>query len=104
MQRGEIWWAHLPKPVGKRPVLLLSRTKAIQVRLYVTVALITRTIRNIPVEVSLGLEDGLPKPCVINMDNINTIPKALLTQRAALLSPHKMHLAEKALKFALGID
>jgi mRNA interferase MazF len=103
MQRGEVWWANLPAPVGKRPVLLLSRDKAIQVRESVTVAVMTRTIRHIPVEVPLGIHDGMPKACVINLDNINTIPKALLSQRISILSVPKMRLVEQAIKFSLGM-
>jgi len=53
MKRGEVWWANLPAPIGRRPVLLLSRDRAYQVRTAVTVAEITRTIRHIPVEVEL---------------------------------------------------
>ncbi len=103
MQRGEVWWAELPKPVGKRPVLILSRDRAIQVREYITVAEITRTIRHIPTEVPLGPEQGLPKHCVINLDVINTIPKQLLTERISNLSFEKLGQAEAALKFALDL-
>jgi len=66
MHKGEIWWAKLPSPIGKRPVVLLSRNEAYSVRNAVTVAEVTSTIRHIPVEVNLGTEDGLPKKCVIN--------------------------------------
>ena len=103
MQRGEVWWADLPKPVGKRPVLILSRNRAIQVREYVTIAEITRTIRNIPVEVVLGPEDGLPKHCAVNLDVINTIPKSLLTDSITILTPSKIQEVEAALKFALDL-
>jgi len=41
MRRGEIWWAELPAPGGRRPVLLLSRNEAYVVRQLVTVAPIT---------------------------------------------------------------
>lgn len=51
MQRGEVWGADLPAPVSRRPVLLLSRNRAYTVRNAVTVAFVTTTIRNIPVEV-----------------------------------------------------
>ena len=68
MKRGEAWWAELPSPIGKRPVLLLSRNEAYVVRNAVTVAEITTTIRGIPVEVVLGPQDGLPKKCVVNLD------------------------------------
>lgn len=104
MLRGEVWWAEFPKPVGARPVLLLSRDRAISIREFVTVAEITTTIRNIPVEVPLGKEDGLPKHCVINLDVLNTIPKKMLVRYMAQLSPEKLRSVESALKFALGMD
>ena len=75
MRRGEIWWADLPLPVGRRPVLILTRNRAIDVRNAVTVALITRTIRNIAVEVRLSERDRMPVPCVVNLDSINTYPR-----------------------------
>ena len=103
MRRGEVWWADLPQPTGRRAVLILSRDKAIQVREYVTVAEITRTVRDIPVEVSLGLEDGLPKVCVVNLDVINTIPKSLFSKYLSTLSLQKMMCVEEALKFALDL-
>lgn len=103
MERGEVWLADLPKPVGRRPVVILSRNRAIQVRDYVTVAEVTSTIRDIPVEVSLGREDGLPRACVVNLDVINTIPKKLLAERIAMLIPAKIKSLESALKFALAL-
>ncbi|MCL0048232.1 type II toxin-antitoxin system PemK/MazF family toxin, partial [Dehalococcoidia bacterium] len=67
MRRGEIWWAELTPPAGRRPVLLLSRNEAYAVRELVTVAPVTTRMRHIPSEVPLGSEDGLPKPCVVNL-------------------------------------
>jgi mRNA-degrading endonuclease toxin of MazEF toxin-antitoxin module len=32
MKRGEVWWANLAKPVGRRPVVLLSRNAAYPIR------------------------------------------------------------------------
>lgn len=65
MKRGEVWRANLPKPLGRQPVLLLSRNAAYAVRSSVTVAPITRTVYEIPVEVRLGSEDALPAQCVV---------------------------------------
>jgi len=104
MQRGEIWWARLPEPIGKRPVVLLSRDEAYSVRNAITVAEITSTIRNIPVEVSLGPEDDLPKKCVINLDTIITIRKELLVERITILEPDKIDEVNKAIKFALALQ
>ena len=101
MRRGEVWWAELPQPIGRRPVLLLSRDAAYSVRTSVTVAIITRTIRNIPVEVLLGQEDGMPTDCVVNLDDILTLPKSRLTERITTLSPEKMTAVAKAIVFAL---
>ncbi|HAJ31933.1 MAG TPA: hypothetical protein DCK79_00945 [Candidatus Atribacteria bacterium] len=103
MYKGEIWWANLPSPIGKRPVVLLSRDEAYSVRNAVTVAEVTSTIRNIPVEVNLGLEDGLPKKCVMNLDTIITIRKELLTEKITDLTPEKIDKVNKAIKFALDL-
>jgi mRNA interferase MazF len=59
MRRGEVWWADLPAPAGRRPVVLLTRDAAYDTRASVSIAPVTRTIRDIPVEVPLGPEDGL---------------------------------------------
>jgi len=104
VRRGEVWWADLPAPVGRRPVLLLSRDAAYRVRTSVTIAVITRTVRHIPVEVPLSTEDGMPDNCVVNLDNIMTIPKSLLTERITVLPPDKMALVNRAILFALNID
>lgn len=104
MVRGEVWWADLPAPAGRRPVVLLSRDKAIQVRLLVTVAQVTRTIRGIPAEVPLDREDGMPKACAVNADVLLTIPKAMLGRRICALGPRKMQEVGEAVRFALGLD
>ena len=104
MKRGEIWWAELEPPVGRRPVLLLSRDEAYAVRKLVTVAPVTTKVRHIPSEVPLGLEDGLPKPCVVNLDSITTIAKVSLRDRLTALSAEKQKAVNIALHFALGME
>ncbi len=104
MKRGEVWWADLPPPTGRRPVILLSRDEAYDVRALVIIAPVTTRIRSIPAEVPLGPEDGLPKPCVVNCDVLATVEKALLKERIAILSPSKLRLLDIAVRFALGLD
>ena len=58
VRQYEIWWASLPPPVGRRPVLLLSRDSAYAVLNKVIVAEVTSTLRDIPVEVTAGTEGG----------------------------------------------
>lgn len=103
MRHGEVWWAELPAPVGRRPVVLLSRDVAYRVRTSITVGIVTRVARNIPVEVPLGPEDGMPQQCVVNLDDILTIPKARLTGRITVLSPQKMTAVARAVIFALDL-
>jgi mRNA interferase MazF len=102
MRRGEIWWADLPPPAGRRPVVLLSRDEAYAVRELVTVAPITTRVRRIPTEVPLGSAEGLPKACVVNLDTITTIPRRALTEPIGPLPPAKVVAVERALLFALG--
>jgi mRNA interferase MazF len=103
MKRGEIWWADLGSPAGRRPVLLLSRDEAYAIRTAITVAPLTTTIRGIPVEVPLDVKDGLPRPCVVNLDSIATIPKRRLESRVAALSAAKLSLVAEAIRFALDL-
>jgi mRNA interferase MazF len=103
MRRGDVWWASLPPPAGDRPVVLLSRDAAYSVRALVTVAPITTRIRKIPVEVPLGRADGMPKSCVVNLDSITTIPKAVLDRRMGSLSKKKVEALNAALRFALQL-
>lgn len=103
MQKGEVWWAELPPPLGRRPVLLLSRDEAYAIRNAVTVAEITTTIRDIPVEVLLDQKDGMPKRCVINLDTLATIRKELLKARITVLKAEKMNQVNTAVKFALAL-
>ena len=103
MKRGEVWWAELPPPAGRRPVVLISRNAAYAVRLSITVAPVTRTIRDIPVEVPLGLEDGLPARCVVNVDDVTTIPKSSLRQLISTLSSVRLAEIDAAIRFALDL-
>lgn len=83
--------------------MLLSRDAAYAVRTSITVAPVTRTIRDIPVEVPLGREDGLPDRCVANLDDLTTVPKSLLRERVSVLSDAHLAEIEDAIRFALDL-
>jgi len=104
VRRGEIWWAELEPPTGRRPVVLLSRNEEYNVRSLVIVAPVTTRIRRIPSEVSLGTHDGMPHDCVANLDTITTIPKDCLQNRLTTLSAKKLKEVEAAIRFALGME
>ncbi len=103
MKRGEVWWASLPAPAGRRPVLLLSRDSMPSGRGEVAVAYCTTTIRNRPVEVLLTSADGMPATCAVNLDSINTIPKSVLRNRICTLSPARMTDVKAAIFEALDL-
>lgn len=98
-----MWWAALPAPLGRRPVLLLSRDAAYAVRNQITVAPLTTRIRDIPVEVRLGSSDGLSADCVVNLDGITTVPKSILDRAVTTLSREKMAAVNDAVRFALAL-
>jgi mRNA interferase MazF len=78
MRQFELWWARLPDPVGRRPVLLLGRSSAFGYLTRVLVVEVTTTVRAIPQEVSLGRREGLSRKCVANLDALRTIPSSVL--------------------------
>lgn len=102
MKQYELWWAALPVPVGRRPVLLLTRTDGVAYLSKLIVAEVTRTIRGIPEEVAVGKVEGLSEPSVANLDNIHVVPKRLLETRIGRLSPSREREVKVALGYALA--
>ncbi len=103
LRQGEIWWANLPAPAGRRPVLLLTRTDAVEHMANVTVAPLTRTIRDIESEVVLSTEHGVPSLCAISLDNIVTIPKKMLDRRIVALGRETMEDVFGAVRFVFAM-
>jgi mRNA interferase MazF len=102
LRQFEIWWADLPKPAGRRPVLLLTRDDGYSYLNKFIVAEITTTVRNIPVEVQLGKRDGLSTPCVANCDNLRTVRRELLVERISRLGASRQVEVKRAVGYALG--
>lgn len=99
--RGDIRWLELPDE-KRRPVCVLTRSTALPVLRNVSVALVTRTIRDIPTEVSLDESDGMPRECAVSLDNLRTVPKSLLGDRITSLSGVRLHDVCRALDVATG--
>jgi mRNA interferase MazF len=102
MRRGEIRWYRFPQPDKKRPVLILTRDSALEFLGDVTVAPITSTVREIPSEVSLTEADGVPRPCAINLDHVQTVSKTRIGSLVATLPASRMTEVRTALLFATG--
>lgn len=105
MNRGEVRWYTFRPPDKRRPVLILTRNSVLDVLTGVTIAPITSTIRQIPTEVILTpTEDGILSESAVNLDNLQTVPKAKIGGLITILSPYKLEAVERALCFALGMD
>jgi mRNA interferase MazF len=104
LRQYEIWWADLPQPAGRRPVLLLSREDAYSYLDKFLAAEITTTVRGIPVEVSLGKPEGLTHRCVANFDNVRTIGRSRLTRRIGVVTGSRVNEVKRALGYALAWD
>jgi len=101
MQRGEVWFAATPG--GDRPVLVLTRDPVADRIGSVVVAALTRTRRALVSELELtATDDGVPTDCVVNFDNIHTVPRQRFRRPVATLSPARMAQACKALAAATG--
>lgn len=101
--RGEVWWVEHPE-LGRRPYLVLTRSAAIPVLNAVLSAPATTTIRDIVTEVVLDVEDGMPRECVLSLDNVALISKAYFRARITRLSADRMGQVCRALALATGCE
>jgi mRNA interferase MazF len=101
MQRGEIWFAATPG--GDRPVLVLTRDPVADRIGSIVVAALTRTHRGLVSEVDLTVEgDSVPSDCVVNFDNVPTLPRGVFRRLVTTLSASRMAEACRALAAATG--
>jgi mRNA interferase MazF len=99
--RGEVWWLEPPdsKP---RPALVLTREAVAHRAQRVTVADLTTNRRGLATEVDLDGDDGVPRPCVVTLDNVQTVRKAHLTRYITTLTPERMAQVCDAVKIAIA--
>jgi len=101
MRRGEVWFAATPG--GDRPVLVLTRDPVAGRIGSVVVAGLTRTYRGLVSELELNpADDGVPTPCVLNFDNLHTLPRDAFRHRVTGLSAVRMAQACRTLRDAVG--
>jgi mRNA interferase MazF len=101
MQRGEIWFAATPSEA--RPVLVLTRDPVADRIGSVVVAALTRTVRGLLSELPLDRQqDGVPTDCVVNFDNIHTLPRHLFRRKVSSLTPVRMAAACRVMRNASG--
>ena len=104
MRRGEIRWYRFASPDKKRPILVLTRDTALEFLGEVTVAPITSTVRDIPTEVVIDESDGMERRCAVNLDHVQTVPKARVGRVITTLDASTMRDVARALVFALDLS
>lgn len=112
MKRGEVWWASLPDPIGsgpglRRPVLVVQANSFTESRIdTVIVAIITSNLAlaEAPGNVRISKsESGLPQASVVNVSQLITVDKIILTARVKALHSTGMQRVEDGLRLVLAI-
>ncbi|HVR80789.1 MAG TPA: type II toxin-antitoxin system PemK/MazF family toxin [Luteimonas sp.] len=112
MKRGEIWWASLPGPVGsgpgfKRPVLVIQANAFNNSKIAtVIVAVITSNLAlaEAPGNLRISRSDsGLPQPSVVNVSQIITVDKSVLTAKVKALPTSAMAAVDEGVKLVLAL-
>lgn len=112
MKRGEIWWAHLPDPVGsgpgyRRPVVVVQANAFNDSRIAtVIVAVVTSNLAlaEAPGNVRITKTDsGLPRASVVNVSQLITLDRAILASRIRALPGAVMDKVDSGLKLALAL-
>jgi len=96
-----VWLARLDK---RRPVIILTRDPLGRYLHSVIVAPITSTVRGLTTEVAVGPDEGVPRPSVANLDNVQLLSRARLVKRVGRVSASLMTSVCDALAIATGCD
>jgi mRNA interferase MazF len=112
VKRGEVWWASLPDPVGsgpgmRRPVVVVQANPFNDSRIATAIVAVVTSNLNLaaaPGNVRLSKSDsGLSKPSVVNISQVLTVDRELLTSRVKMLPGQIMARVSDGLRLALGL-
>ena len=112
MRRGEIWWASLGEPHGsapgfRRPVLVVQSNDFNESAIRTSIcAAITSNMRlaNAPGNVRVTRSvSGLPHDSVINVSQLITLDKQILTENVGRLPAQSMRDVEAGIKLVLAL-
>lgn len=112
MNRGELWWASLPAPSGsgpgfRRPVLVVQSKPFNDSRIATVIVVVVTSnlaLAAAPGNVRLAKsEAGLPKASVVNVSQLMTLDRSLLTSRVRVLSGKIMSRVDEGLRLVLEL-
>lgn len=101
-ERGEVWWCEVAE-IGRRPVVVLSRSAVIPRHRRALVAPCTTTIRGLASEVVLDPgSDPVPRRSAVNLDSVESVSIAVLVSRLGRLRGDRMQ--EVCAALAIAVD
>ena len=112
MRRGELWWASLREPVGsgpgsRRPLLVVQSDEFNESTIGTTVcAVVTSNLRlaDAPGNVRLGRKAaGLARDSVVNVSQLITVDKKVLTSRIGGLSTESLRDVDAGIRLVLSL-
>jgi mRNA interferase MazF len=112
MKRGEVWWASLREPGGsepgyRRPIAIIQSNDftASSLRTVIGAAITSnKRLAFAPGNVFLRRrEAGLIRDSVINVSQLLTVDKGLLTDRIGRLSPKRLEELDTGLRLVLAL-
>jgi mRNA interferase MazF len=112
VRRGTLWWIDLPEesgsaPAFRRPALVVQADAFNRSRIAtVVIALLTSNLKlaDAPGNVVVrARESGLPRDSVVNVTQLYTVDKSMLTQRCGHLGGRTMRLVDAGLRLVLEL-
>jgi mRNA interferase MazF len=112
IERGEIWWADLPDPLGsepgyRRPVLIVQSDSFNESRIRTVIAVGLTTNERLagsPGNVALARgQGGLAQSCVANVSQLLTVDRNALSERIGALSHRMMERIDEGLRLVLDL-
>ena len=112
MKRGEIWWASLPAPAGsgpgyRRPVLIVQANPFNESRIATSIVAVMTSnlaLADAPGNVKIGRsESGLARPSVVNVSQLLTVDRSILTGKVRALRAGAMHRVDNGLRLVLAL-
>jgi len=104
MNRGDVWLIDLGRPIGTRPVLILTRQNVLKYLNKVIIAEITTQGKGYPTEIFIDQKANLPKPSFVQADNLHTVPKKRLKKFLGALDPETMLAVSQKVVLALELE
>lgn len=104
IHRGDIRWFRFATPDKRRPVVVLGRNDMLASLSQIPVVPISTHVRELPWEVVLTREEGLPESCVVKVEWIRIVERRLLGPRIAAFPESRWPALRNALLHVLGLD